>query len=116
MEEKRVKVNNKKPGIAVLACLFMLTAIFCIVLAGNCREVKAESGTEKILFQDNSGRYLKKSGANWCLRDAKNKKITGLQYLAIPETDFLHRGIYMFDSNGRLIQKRAVLQKEKKAL
>ena len=108
MEEKRVKVNNKKPGIAVLACLFMLTAIFCIVLAGNCREVKAESGTEKILFQDNSGRYLKKSGANWCLRDAKNKKITGLQYLAIPETDFLHRGIYMFDSNGRLIQKRAV--------
>ena len=108
MEEKRVKVNNKKPGIAVLACLFMLTAIFCIGLAGNCREVKAESGTEKIMFQDNSGRYLKKSGANWCLRDVKNKKITGLQYLAIPETDFLHRGIYMFDSNGRLIQKRVV--------
>ena len=56
MEEKRVKVNNKKTGIAVLACLFMLTAIFCIGLAGNCREVKAESGTEKIMFQDNSGR------------------------------------------------------------
>lgn len=108
MEEKRVKVNNKKPRIAVLACLFMLTAIFGIGLAGNCREVKAESGTEKIMFQDNSGRYLKKSGANWCLRDVKNKKITGLQYLAIPETDFLHRGIYMFDSNGRLIQKRVV--------
>lgn len=108
MEEKRVKVNNKKTRIAVLACLFMLTAIFCIGLAGNCREVKAESGTEKIMFQDNSGRYLKKSGANWCLRDVKNKKITGLQYLAIPETDFLHRGIYMFDSNGRLIQKRVV--------
>ena len=75
MEEKRVKVNNKKPGIAVLACLFMLTAIFCIGLAGNCREVKAESGTEKIMFQDNSGRYLKKSGANWCLRDVKTKRL-----------------------------------------
>lgn len=77
------------------------------ILSGSCTEVKAASSTTKVQFQDKSGKYLQKSGQNWYLRDENNKKLTGLQYLSIGETDFLHRGIYMFDGNGKLVQKCA---------
>lgn len=100
--------EKRKIRIAAIAYMFMFAAIFCIVSAGNMVETKAASTQEKIEFRDKSGSYLCKSGENWYLRDSKKKKLTGLQYLAVNPTDFLHAGIYIFDQNGRLIRKRAV--------
>lgn len=100
--------EKRKIRIAAIAYMFMFAAIFCIVSAGNMVETKAASTQKKIEFRDKSGSYLCKSGENWYLRDSKKKKLTGLQYLAVNPTDFLHAGIYIFDQNGRLIRKRAV--------
>lgn len=100
--------EKRKIRIAAIAYMFMFAAIFCIVSAGNMVETKAASTQKKIEFRDKSGSYLCKSGENWYLRDSKKKKLTGLQYLAVTPTDFLHAGIYIFDQNGRLIRKRAV--------
>lgn len=107
-EEKKIRSVKCRTGIAVITYIFMLAAIFCIVSAGNIVEAKAAATSERIEFRDKSGSYLYKSGENWYLRDANRKKLTGLQYLAVNSTDFLHAGIYVFDQNGKLLRKRAV--------
>ena len=106
MEEK--KENKKKTGIAVIAYVFMLTAVFLFILAGHYVEAKAATVQGKILFQDNSGKYLQKSGGDWYLKDAEGHKLTGVQYLDINEVDFFSRGRYMFDKNGKLVRKVVV--------
>lgn len=107
-EEKKSKFNKQSTIIAAIAYLFMLAAIFCIVSARNYVEAEAATIAKTVAFQDNSGKYLKKSGQSWYLRDADNHKLTGLQYLEIGENDCLHRGIYMFDQNGKLVRKNAI--------
>lgn len=106
MEEK--KENKKKTGIAVIAYVFMLTAVFLFILAGHYVEAKAATVQGKILFQDNSGKYLQKSGGDWYLKDAEGHKLTGVQYLDINEVDFFSRVRYMFDKNGKLVRKVVV--------
>ena len=71
----------------------------------------ASTGTQKtvkVRFRDSSGKYLVKYRGNWYLKNAKGVKLTGVQYLDIPKTEFLFKGCYMFGKNGALAKEQKV--------
>lgn len=87
--------------------LLVLIVILGGTFASRGMEVQAAS-ENKVRFLDNSGRYLQKSSGGWYLKNSKNQKISGLCYLNIPNVEFLKKGFYMFDRNGKLLNKQAV--------
>ena len=90
--------------------LFLLAALIlaCSVQSHFTPVQAAATKTVRTAFQDGSGKYLEKRGANWYLYGPGRKPLGGLQYLNIQKTGSLTRGFYAFDKKGRLVQKTAV--------
>lgn len=74
-------------------------------------EVYAAQQTDtasRVSFTDGSGKYLIKNGTQWYLYSSEGEKLSGVQYLSIAKVTPLSKGFYMFDKNGKLLQKQAV--------
>ena len=93
--------------------------VLTVILVGSfaVRGTKVQAASENtVQFLDNSGNYLQKSGGSWYLKDSGNQKISGLCYLNIPKVEFLKKGFYMFDRDGKLLKKQAVYYFNKKTV
>ena len=76
----------------------------------------AKSKTLHVSFNDNSGKYLELRNSDWYLYASNKKSLSDVQYLSIPKTQNLSSGFYMFDKQGKLIQKKAVYQFKQKTV
>jgi beta-lactamase class A len=65
-------------------------------------------GTRRVNFTNKSGSYLVPISSDWYLYDKNGAKLTGIQYIKISSVGQLATGWYMFDSSGKLVQKKAV--------
>ena len=88
------------PAFVPAVCLLLLVCFLC--------QAPVHAAESRLSFTDGSGRYLIQKGTAWYLKDSEGQPLTSLQYLEIPATDNIYSGYYMFDSSGKLIQKRAV--------
>lgn len=114
MEKMKLRRQGRSGVAGLLSILFMIAAAF-LFTAGICARSETEvyaasnkAAVSEVKFTDGSGKYLKRSGSKWYLRGSRGEKLTGVQYLSIPAAKPLSRGFYMFDKNGKLLQKRAV--------
>jgi len=99
-----------KRAFLAAVCLMFFASFWMLRGVPVQAEDSTSASEERIVysFTDGSGSYLVQKGERWYLRDANGKALTGIQYLAIKKNDVLMRGYYMFNSNGKLIRKRAV--------
>ncbi|MCC8103592.1 MAG: serine hydrolase [Clostridiales bacterium] len=100
--------GKKSLWIAVCFLLFASAWMLCSVSGQAAGSASASVERTVYSFKDGSGSYLVQKGERWYLRDANGKALTGIQYLAIKKNDVLRSGYYMFDSNGKLLRKKAV--------
>lgn len=93
--------------------LLVFAAVFMLLLAAG---TVVQAAPNRVTFNDGSRKYLQYTKNTWVLRDKNGKYLTGLQYLAIRDAKNLTAGYYVFDSQGRLIQKRTVYKFSKRTV
>lgn len=76
----------------------------------------AKSKTQRVTFNDNSGKYLELRKSDWYLYAPDKKALGGVQYLSIPKTRNISTGFYMFDKKGKLVQKKAIYKFNQKTV
>ncbi len=91
---------------------FLFLFLFLLMICVTGRQTKAASIPQDtaIPFTDGSGNCLTYHGEKWYLTDASGAALSGVQYLKIKKQYSLQSGFYKFNSEGRLVQKKAVYQ------
>lgn len=115
--EKTFRNQNSLPMRPQHMCgtvrAFLLLAVLLLSFSLQSRLSPAHTAQAKTIqtaFNDGSGKFLEKKGADWYLYAPGRKALGSLQYVSIPKTQNLSAGFYMFDQKGKLLQKRAVYQ------
>lgn len=101
-----MKINKRWASFGRWMLLWV--SVLAVLAGGVClsgqKRVQAAS-YKKIRLADDTGRYIIDTGANWWLKEKNGEKITGLQYIKVPEGNKLKSGYYMF-VKGRLCKEK----------